>query len=83
MNISRRSLLTAGVAAAAVSAPVVVSAATVDANRVMTTPDGVTWNAWKSINWSPELGLFVGVDASGRIATSPDKMTWTWQRTCH
>jgi hypothetical protein len=54
----------------------------------MTSPDGVTWtsqtsaadNAWRSVAWSPELGLFCAVASSGtgdRVMTSPDGVTWT------
>lgn len=38
-------------------------------------------NQWYSVCWSPELGLFCSVSASGsignRIMTSPDGITWT------
>ena len=42
-------------------------------NRVMTSPDGITWtartsaadNAWRAVCWSPELSLFVAVADSG------------------
>jgi len=37
-------------------------------------------NEWSSVCWSPELGLFVAVAASGtgnRVMTSPDGITWT------
>ena len=57
-------------------------------NRVMTSPDGVTWtlqsdpynDLWQDIAWSPTLGLFAAV---GRVATgpgimtSPDGINWT------
>jgi hypothetical protein len=57
-------------------------------NRVMTSPDGVTWtsrtsaanNEWYSVCWSSELGLFVAVASTGignRVMTSPDGVTWT------
>ena len=57
-------------------------------NRVMTSPDGITWtartsaadNVWYSVCWSPELSLFVAVASSGtgdRVMTSPDGITWT------
>jgi ElaB/YqjD/DUF883 family membrane-anchored ribosome-binding protein len=57
-------------------------------NRVMTSPDGVTWTArssaadnnWLSVCWSAEVGLFVAVALSGtrnRVMTSPDGITWT------
>jgi len=55
-------------------------------NRVMTSPDGLTWtirtsaadNDWKSIVYGN--GLFVAVAGSGagnRVMTSPDGITWT------
>jgi hypothetical protein len=37
-------------------------------------------NAWSSVCWSPELGLFVAVATSGsgnRVMTSPDGLNWT------
>ena len=47
------------------------------------TPTGFN-NVWKSIAWSPDLGLFCAVGAvnaagtdSHRIMTSPDGITWT------
>jgi hypothetical protein len=57
-------------------------------NRVMTSPNGITWtarvsageaNQWFSICWSSELSLFVAVAASGtnRVMTSLDGITWT------
>jgi hypothetical protein len=59
-------------------------------NRVMTSPDGVTWTSrtsavaadsdWYSVAWSPELGIFCAVAESGtgaRVMTSPDGITWT------
>jgi len=57
-------------------------------NRVMTSPDGITWtartsaadNSWCAVCWSAELSLFVAVAASGtgnRVMTSPDGITWT------
>jgi hypothetical protein len=56
-------------------------------NRVMTSPDGVTWtgrtaaaaNQWRGIAWSPELELFAAVSDSGtnnRVMTSKDGITW-------
>jgi len=46
-----------------------------------------TWNSqtcpsinWRSVCWSPELGIFVAVSASGssgRIMTSPNGVNWT------
>jgi hypothetical protein len=66
----------------------VAVAATGTGNRVMTSPDGVTWTArtsaadnnWYGVCWSPEKGLFVAVAFSGtgnRIMTSPDGINWT------
>lgn len=57
-------------------------------NRVMTSPDGVTWtlrtadsdaNGWRAIVWIAELGLFVAVANAGtnRAMSSPDGITWT------
>lgn len=53
-------------------------------NRVMTSPDGITWtarvsaadNTWNKICFSPSLNLFVAVAQSG-IMTSPDGIVWT------
>ena len=55
-------------------------------NRVMTSPDGVTWtvgttpnnNSWSSVTYGN--GLFVAVSGTGtgnRVMTSPDGITWT------
>jgi hypothetical protein len=56
-------------------------------NRVMTSPDGITWTAraaaeadyWGGVAWSAEMGLFAAVAQSGgnRVMTSPDGITWT------
>jgi len=57
-------------------------------DRVMTSPDGITWtirtsaadNNWRSVCWSPELSLFCAVANTGtgtRVMTSPDGITWT------
>jgi hypothetical protein len=57
-------------------------------NRVMTSPDGITWtsrtsaadNNWQSVAWSATLGLFIAVATSGspnQIMTSPDGINWT------
>ena len=51
----------------------VAVAASGTGNRVMTSPDGITWtartsaadNAWRAVCWSPELSLFVAVADSG------------------
>jgi hypothetical protein len=56
-------------------------------NRVMTSPNGITWttrvsaadNNWFGITWSPELSIFVVVSNTGtgnRIMTSPDGIHW-------
>jgi hypothetical protein len=47
-------------------------------NRVMTSPDGITWatrtsasnSAWLGISWAPELGIFVAVAEVGQVMTS-------------
>jgi len=50
-------------------------------NRVITSPDGITWtartsaadNQWIGIAWSPELGLFCATSFNGsgnRVMTS-------------
>jgi len=66
---------------------VFVAVADSGASRVMTSPDGITWtvractaNAWSSVVWSEDVGLFVAVGYSGvgnRVQTSPDGITWT------
>ena len=59
-------------------------------NRVMTSPDGITWTgrtsandsyAWQSVCWSPELRIFVAVASSGdnKVMTSSDGITWAGQ----
>ncbi|MBI1834119.1 MAG: hypothetical protein HYR90_04840, partial [Candidatus Andersenbacteria bacterium] len=59
-------------------------------NRVMTSPDGITWtlrvsaanNKWYSVTYGN--GLFVAVAASGvgnRVMTSPDGINWTIRTT--
>ena len=61
-------------------------------NRVMTSPDGITWtiqtspadNNWTSICWSKQLTLLVVVASSGtgnRVMTSPNGIIWTLQTT--
>ena len=59
-------------------------------NRVMTSPDGITWtsrNSAANIGWGSVTygnGLFVAVSYSGvtnGVMTSPDGITWT-SRTC-
>jgi hypothetical protein len=56
-------------------------------DRVMTSPDGVTWtpresaadNNWFSVVWARELGLLVAVSTTGdgnRVMTSRDGITW-------
>ena len=51
-------------------------------DRVMTSPDGVTWSpisvgadTWKTITYGN--GLFVAVALDGGVMTSPDGVTWT------
>ncbi len=52
-------------------------------NRVMTSPDGITWTArtsasdtvWVAIKWVADLGLFVAL--SNTCMTSPDGINWT------
>ena len=36
-------------------------------------------NEWRSVTWSPELGIFctLSYDGTNRIMTSPDGTTWT------
>jgi len=57
-------------------------------NRVMTSPNGITWtirtsaadNLWTSVVWASKLCLFVAVAraaVSGQIMTSPDGVNWT------
>jgi hypothetical protein len=57
-------------------------------NRVMTSPDGISWssrssaadNAWTSLCWSPQRELLVAAASSGtgnRIMTSADGLSWT------
>ena len=58
-------------------------------NRVITSPDGVTWTSrtsaadiqWEDICWHDEIDLFVAVGAGGsaatQVMTSPDGITWT------
>jgi hypothetical protein len=57
-------------------------------NRVMTSPDGITWTTrasaadrgWGGLTWSAELSLFVAVANSGtgnRVMTSSDGINWT------
>jgi hypothetical protein len=53
-------------------------------NRVMTSPNGITWttqtsaadDTWQSICWAAELGLLVAVSREGSVMTSPDGITW-------
>ncbi|MDD3175695.1 MAG: right-handed parallel beta-helix repeat-containing protein, partial [Candidatus Nanoarchaeia archaeon] len=64
-------------------------------NRVMTSPDGITWtrqtltNAnrnqqWRCVTWATDLHMFVAVGISGtgyRVMTSHDGVTWTQRAT--
>jgi hypothetical protein len=65
----------------------VAVASGVNGNRVMTSPDGITWtgqtsaadNSWSSVTYGN--GLFVAVanngDSGNRVMTSSDGITWT------
>lgn len=56
-------------------------------NRVITSPDGITWTSrvsaddstWNSITWSENVGAFVAVANSGtnRVMRSIDGINWT------
>lgn len=54
-------------------------------NRVMTSPDGITWtmrtasapNYWTSITYGNGLFVVVGATGTSRVMTSPDGITWT------
>ena len=56
-------------------------------NRLMTSPDGITWTSrtitsqtWSSVVWSPELNIFAAISSNGAttaISTSPNGITWT------
>lgn len=56
-------------------------------NRIMTSPDAITWTGratpitgnWYGAAWSKSLGIIVAVNggASGSINTSPDGVTWS------
>ena len=55
-------------------------------NRVMTSPDGITWtartsaadNTLRSVCWAAGPKLFFAVaDAGNKVHTSPDGITWT------
>lgn len=72
---------------------VAVSSTVIGASqRVMTSPDGITWTTgtaptfgWSTVLWVPELALFVAVSRAttttvNRVMTSPDGFAWT-QRT--
>lgn len=58
----------------------------------MTSTDGYTWaitsvsstNSWRSVCWSPELGLFCAVSDTGngdRVMTSTDGINWIYRTT--
>jgi hypothetical protein len=64
----------------------VAGSATGPGNRVMTSPDGVTWttrastadNYWTSVTYGGGLFVAVSGDTPGnRVMTSPDGVTWT------
>jgi alpha-tubulin suppressor-like RCC1 family protein len=68
----------------------VVVASSGDGDRIITSPDGITWtsqlspanNNWSSVIYVTELSLFVAVASSGnnnRVMTSPDGINWTLQ----
>ena len=54
-------------------------------NRVVTSPDGITWtprtaaeaNAWLSVTYGDELFVAVSYNGTNRVMTSPDGITWT------
>lgn len=53
-------------------------------NRVMTSPDGITWTAqacpsqgWLSVAWSQPLNTLVAIGSSGRAMYSRDGVNWT------
>ena len=54
-------------------------------NRVMTSPDGITWtprtaaeaNAWNSVAYGNNLFVAVASTGTNRVMTSPDGITWT------
>jgi hypothetical protein len=62
-------------------------AATGDSGAILTSPNGIAWTqrtaptagSWRSVAWSPSLGLFVGVsiDAANQFMRSTDGTTWT------
>ena len=53
-------------------------------NRVMTSPNGITWTSriatsasrWYSVCWSKELGIFVAVSRDIQVMTSSNGITW-------
>jgi len=53
-------------------------------NKVMTSPNGITWtartaaleNRWYSVCWSKELRIFVAVSRDINVMTSVDGITW-------
>jgi hypothetical protein len=70
----------------------VATAITGTDNRILTSPDGITWTyqttpadyQWINVCWSAELGLFVAVSITGTtdgVMTSPDGITWTLRTT--
>ena len=62
-----------------------VAVASSGINRVMTSPDGISWtvrsaaeaNLWHSVTYGNGLFVAVSVDGTNRVMTSPDGITWT------
>jgi hypothetical protein len=55
------------------------------ANTCLSSVDANTWvvrtlpftDTWNDVCYSPKLGLFCAISNTGRVATSPDGITWT------
>ena len=62
-----------------------VAVATSGTNRVMTSPDGITWtsrtaaevNEWKGVTYGNDLFVAIAATGTNRVMTSPDGITWT------
>ncbi len=66
-----------------------VAVSSTGTNRVMTSPDGVTWTprtaasaqSWTSVCWSPDLGKLCAISlnqgGTNRVMHSTDGITWT------